>query len=86
MFLLNGLPRPYNPLFYSERFSAATDDAFFLHIAATDGIFDRSRTEKFLRDAGALHVEWIEDRGDAEAETTVETDTETHEAETRETV
>ncbi|MGB5289376.1 MAG: DUF3341 domain-containing protein, partial [Ignavibacteriaceae bacterium] len=31
MFLLNGLPRPYNPLFYSKRFAAVTDDAFFLH-------------------------------------------------------
>lgn len=66
MFLLNGLPRPYNPLFYSERFAAVTDDAFFLHIAASDGLFERQRTERFLREAGAVTVEWIEDRGDAD--------------------
>ncbi len=86
MFLLNGLPRPYNPLFYSDRFSAVTDDAFFLHIAATDGQFDRARTEKFLRDAGALYVEWIEDRGDAEDESAVENETVPRDAETSETV
>ena len=66
MLALNGLPRPYNPLFYSERFSRATDDAFFLHIAASDKQFDLNRTGQFLRNIGALYVEPIEDRGDAE--------------------
>ncbi|NNE47056.1 MAG: DUF3341 domain-containing protein [Rhodothermales bacterium] len=68
MFLLNGLPRPYNPLFYSKRFAAATDDAFFLHIAASDRLFDRAGTSQFLEDAGALMVEWIEDTGEAEVD------------------
>ena len=86
MFLLNGLPRPYNPLFYSERFSAVTDDAFFLHIAATDGLFERTRTERFLKDVGALNVEWIEDHGDAQEDSLDEADTEMHESETKETV
>ncbi|MDX1430363.1 MAG: quinol:electron acceptor oxidoreductase subunit ActD [Rhodothermales bacterium] len=66
MFALNGLPRPYNPLFYSSRFSRVTDDAFFLHIAASDRLFDVEKTKQFLRDIGALYVEPIEDRGDAE--------------------
>ncbi len=66
MFLLNGLPRPYNPLFYSKRFSAVTDDAFFLHVAASDRIFDRERTGQFLKELGALNLEWIEDSGHAE--------------------
>ncbi len=66
MFALNGLPRPYNPLFYSERFSRVTDDAFFLHIAASDKLFDLEKTRQFLRDIGALYVEPIEDLGDAE--------------------
>ncbi len=66
MLVMNGLPRPYNPLFYSERFSRATDDAFFLHVAASDRQFDLERTGQFLRDIGALYVEPIEDRGVAD--------------------
>jgi len=66
MFLLNGLPRPYNPLFYSRRFSRVTDDAFFLHIAASDSLFDIKHTEQFLDSLHALHVEVIEDKGYSE--------------------
>ena len=63
MFLLNGLPRPYNPLFYSSEFRRVTDDAFFLHIAASDPSFDLEESEALLRDAGALNVEVIHDHG-----------------------
>jgi len=63
MFALNGLPRPYNPLFYSERFARATDDGFFLHIAASDARFDTEATAQFLRELGARHVETIHDQG-----------------------
>lgn len=62
MFAMNGLPRPYNPLFYSERFSAASDDGFFLHVAASDERFDEQQTDDFLREIGALSVEKIYDR------------------------
>ncbi len=61
MFALNGLPRPYNPLFYSRRFARASDDAFFLHVAASDPRFDIEGTQKLLREHGALHVEVIKD-------------------------
>ena len=67
MLALNGLPRPYNPLFYSERFARATDDGFFIQIAASDDNFDEEETAKDLREIGALHVELIQDTGDAEA-------------------
>jgi hypothetical protein len=63
MLALNGLPRPYNPLFYSDRFRKATDDGFFLHIAASDPDFDMDATRELLSDLGALHVEVLEDRG-----------------------
>lgn len=63
MLALNGLPRPYNPLFYSEHFGRVTDDAFFLHIAASDAQFDLVQTEALLREIGALRVEVIEDKG-----------------------
>jgi len=66
MFALNGLPRPYNPLFYSRRFARVTDDAFFLHIAASDAKFDLKQTDDLLRRIGALRVETIEDKGYSE--------------------
>lgn len=57
MFAFNGLPRPYNPLFNSERFTGASDDQFFLQIEARDGQFDREQTAQLLDDLGAVHVE-----------------------------
>lgn len=66
MLALNGLPRPYNPLFYSDRFDGATDDRFFLHIAASDEQFDSEKTAALLRELGALHLELVQDDGVAE--------------------
>ena len=63
MLALNGLPRPYNPLFYSDRFGRATDDAFFLHVAAADGTFDRAKTAADLRGLGATGIEYIDHEG-----------------------
>ncbi len=64
MFALNGLPRPYNPLFYSREFLRVTDDAFFLHIAASDKQFDMEATPQMLADMGASHIESIRDTGE----------------------
>lgn len=63
MLALNGLPKPYNPLFFSERFSRATDDGFFLHVGVNDAQFDASSTASDLFDAGALGVESISHEG-----------------------
>ena len=68
MLALNGLPRPYNPLFYSPNFARATDDGFFLHVASTDKQFDPDETSRFLSGLGALGVETIEDREEADYE------------------
>lgn len=67
MLALNGLPRPYNPLFYSERFEGATDDRFFLHVAASDEQFDAEDTAQTLRELGALHIELVQDDGVADS-------------------
>ena len=59
MLALNGLPRPHNPIFYSQNFARATDDAFFVLIASTDPRFERARTEAFLRELGGFNIELI---------------------------
>ncbi len=69
MLALNGLPRPYNPLFYSREFPRASDDAFFLHIAASDANFDPEKTKSLLLEAGAKGIEIIQDHGHADLHT-----------------
>lgn len=69
---LNGLPRPYNPLFNSVNFARVTDDAFFLQISATDKRFDLDRTRQLLYDIGALNVEVIDDRDEVASDLTEE--------------
>jgi hypothetical protein len=66
MLALNGLPRPYNPLFYSDRFEGVTDDRFFLHVAASDEQFDAEETATMLRNLGAVHIELVQDDGVAD--------------------
>ncbi|MDX1418468.1 MAG: DUF3341 domain-containing protein [Rubricoccaceae bacterium] len=63
MLALNALPKPYNPLFHSERFGRATDDGFFLHIAAADAEFDRAATARALFEEGAQGVEYVDHDG-----------------------
>lgn len=52
MLVLNGFPKPYNPVFNAERFEHATQDTFFLCIESSDPKFNREETERFL---GSMH-------------------------------
>lgn len=60
MILLNGLPRPHHPAFNVERFSGASTDRFFLCIESTDPMFDRQKTEAFLRSLQPSEVSEVE--------------------------
>lgn len=54
------LPRHHHPVFESVAFERASDDAFFVSIAAEDPNWDRERTTALLHEVGATMVEVIE--------------------------
>jgi hypothetical protein len=61
MFLFNGLPWLYHPLFKSNRFRRATNDRFFISIEARDPKFLPKKTEEFLKSLDPNAVEAVED-------------------------
>jgi hypothetical protein len=60
MFLLNGLPQPYHPVFDAPDFAKATSSGFFLCIESTDPHFDREETRRFMETLGAEQVSEVE--------------------------
>ncbi len=61
LFMLNGLPQLYHPLFSNERFLRATTDRFFIYIEASDPKFDKEKTPEFVNQLGGTTVEAVED-------------------------
>jgi hypothetical protein len=60
MLALNGLPRPYHPVFNVKRFEAASQDRFFICIEAEDPRFDLVETRRLLESLGAEAVTEVE--------------------------
>lgn len=56
MLLLNGLPRPYHPVFNVPRFNLASREKFFLLIESADPQFDFPETKKFMESLGPQEV------------------------------
>jgi Protein of unknown function (DUF3341) len=56
VFVLNGHPEPYHPVFNVRAFARASSDRFFLHIESHDPSFDRDATRQFLEGLGAGEV------------------------------
>jgi Alternative complex III, ActD subunit len=56
MFALNGLPRPYHPLFHVEQFSKVTRNRFFLCVEAIDPKFDLAGTQEFMQRLKPLSI------------------------------
>jgi hypothetical protein len=60
MFVVNGLPMPYHPVFDAPDFLRATSDRFFLCIEAEDPNFDHQETRRFMETLGAAKVSDVE--------------------------
>ena len=53
---LNGLPKPYHPMFNLPEFERASQDRFFLCIEADDKRFEEKSTRQFLESLAPLRI------------------------------
>ena len=61
MLLLNGLPKPYHPVFNVPRFNLASREKFFLVIESEDPKFDYEETRNFMESLNPQEVFDVEE-------------------------
>lgn len=61
MLFLNRLPKLYNPLLRSVKFSRFSNDRFFIVVQCDDPKFSSAETRKLLEASGSKHIEVVED-------------------------
>lgn len=61
MLLLNGLPKPYHPVFNVPRFNLASREKFFLLIEKEDPKFEYDETRKFMESLSPQEVFDVEE-------------------------
>lgn len=64
MLILNKLPQPWHPVFYSDTFEKVTTGAFFVSIESQDDKFDPQNTADFLRSIGGFQIELLKESSD----------------------
>jgi Protein of unknown function (DUF3341) len=60
MLWMNGLPRPYHPVFNAPQFKLASQTRFFLCIEANDQHFNANEVREFLRSLAPISVAEVE--------------------------
>lgn len=60
MLAMNGLPKPYHPVFNVPEFKLASQTRFFLCIEADDQVFEPNEVREFFRSLGAISVREVE--------------------------
>ena len=60
LWIRNGLPMLYHPVFNVEGFERASQDRFFLCIESRDALFDADRTSSFLRGFNPVEVSTVD--------------------------
>ena len=60
MFIANGLPQLYHPVFNVPNFARASQDRFFLSIETEDPLFDLEKTRGFLQGLNPHEVAEVE--------------------------
>jgi len=56
MLALNGLPRPYHPVFHVPSFALASRNRYFLCVESADPLFDAAETKRLLESLSARSV------------------------------
>ncbi len=60
MLAMNGLPRPYHPVFNVPEFKLASQTRFFLCVEARDKLFEAGKVRVFLESLGAISVREVQ--------------------------